>query len=46
LAHWPVGSEPPLGTGEQVPGVLLSAHDMHLPAQAVAQQTPWAQVLD
>jgi hypothetical protein len=42
--HWPVGSEPPAATGEQVPGLLVSAQDMHLPVQAVAQQTPWAQV--
>jgi hypothetical protein len=46
LVHWPVGSAPPAATGEQVPGLLVSAQDMHLPLQAVAQQTPCAQVLD
>ncbi len=44
--HWPAGSAPPAGTGEQVPGLVVSAQDMHLPLQAVAQQTPCAQVLD
>jgi hypothetical protein len=42
--HWPVGSLAPAGTGEQVPALPTSAQDMHLPAQAVAQQTPCAQV--
>jgi hypothetical protein len=42
--HWPVGSLPPAGTGEQVPALPVSAQDRHLPAQAVAQQTPCAQV--
>ena len=27
----------------QVPALPVSAHDRHVPAQAVAQQTPWAQ---
>jgi hypothetical protein len=40
FVHWPVGSEPPTGTGEQVPGLPDRAHDMHLPVQAVPQQTP------
>ncbi len=40
--HCPVGSVPPAAIGEQVPVLPVSAHDMHLPAQLVAQQTPWA----
>ena len=40
--HWPVGSAPPAATGEQVPLVPVNAHDRHLPAQVVAQQTPCA----
>lgn len=39
----PVGSAPPEVTGEQVPGDDALAQDMHAPAQAVRQQTPWAQ---
>jgi len=26
--------------------VLVSAHDLQAPAQAVAQQTPWAQMVE
>jgi hypothetical protein len=33
----------PLGTGVQVPGDVASAHDRHVPVQAVLQQTPCAQ---
>ena len=40
--HWLSGSWP-AGTVEQVPPVPVSAHDMQVPAQAVRQQTPWAQ---
>jgi hypothetical protein len=40
--HWFSGSCP-AGTVEQVPPVPVSAQDMQLPAQAVRQQTPWAQ---
>lgn len=43
--HWPAGSGAPAATGEQVPLLAVSAHDMHLPEQAVAQQTPWAQTV-
>ena len=43
--HWPVGSGLPAGTGEQVPIVPVSAHDEHLSAHVVAQQTPWAQTV-
>jgi hypothetical protein len=38
-----VGSPPPDGIGEQTPGLLLSAQDMQLAVQAVAQQIPCAQ---
>jgi hypothetical protein len=40
--HWPAGSAAPAGTGLQVPLVAASEQDMQVPAQAVAQQTPWA----
>jgi hypothetical protein len=44
VVHWVVGlGACPAGTGEQVPAVPLSAHDMQVPVQAVLQQTPWAQ---
>ena len=33
----------PAGTGVQVPTLLVSAHDMQVPAQALLQQTPCAQ---
>jgi hypothetical protein len=42
LAHVFVGSAPPDGTGAQVPAVAGSAHDRHVPAQAVLQHTPCA----
>jgi hypothetical protein len=43
-AHWVAGvGACPVATGEQVPGLVLSAHDMHVPVQALLQQTPWAQ---
>ncbi len=43
--HCPAGSALPAATGEQVPAAPDddSAHDMQVPLQAVAQQTPWAQ---
>jgi hypothetical protein len=34
----------PSGTFEQIPIVPGIAHDLHAPVQAVAQQTPWAQL--
>jgi hypothetical protein len=37
------GSGAPAGTSAQVPMAPASAHDLHAPAQAVAQQTPCAQ---
>src|SRR5260221_3748136 len=37
------GSGAPVGTSAQVPIAPASAHDLHAPAQAVAQQTPCAQ---
>src|SRR6185369_13066517 len=42
--HWFSGSCP-AGTVEQVPPVPESAHDMHVPRQAVWQQTPCSQKL-
>jgi hypothetical protein len=43
-AHWVVGMGAcPAATGEQVPVVPVSAQDMHVPVQAVSQQTPCAQ---
>jgi hypothetical protein len=46
-AHWVVGVGAwPRGTGVQVPALLVSAHDMQVPAQAVLQQTPCAQKLE
>jgi len=44
LAQMPAGSEPPLGTGEQAPRPPTRAHDRQVPVQAVAQQTPCAQI--
>jgi hypothetical protein len=41
--HVPVGSAPFRGTGAQVPADVATAHDMHVPVQAVRQQTPCAQ---
>jgi hypothetical protein len=41
--HWSSGSCP-AGTVEQVPLVPVSAHDRHVPVQAVWQQTPCAQM--
>lgn len=43
LRHAFVGSVPPLGTGAQVPAVAASAHDRHVPVQALRQHTPCAQ---
>ena len=40
--HWLSGSAP-AATGVQVPFVVASAQDMQVPAQALLQQTPWAQ---
>lgn len=45
-AHLLAGSVAPAGTGVQVPALPVSAHDMHVDAQAVAQQIPCAQVFD
>ena len=36
----------PVGIAAQVPGDVLSAQDMQVPAQAVMQQTPCAQCPD
>jgi hypothetical protein len=44
LVQEPVGSALPAGTGEQAPGVPVSAQDLQLAVQLVAQQTPWAQM--
>jgi hypothetical protein len=46
FAHVPVGSAPPPGTGAHVPAVAASAHDRHVPVQAVLQHTPCAHVPD
>ncbi len=44
IAHWVAGDGAwPDAMGEQVPIVPVSAHDMQVPAQALLQQTPWAQ---
>jgi hypothetical protein len=43
-AHWLAGSAAPTVTGAQVPALPVSAHDMHVDPQAVAQQTPCAQI--
>jgi len=43
FVHVFVGSVPPTGTGVQVPAVAASAHDRHVPVQAVLQQTLCAQ---
>jgi hypothetical protein len=43
FVHVPVGSAPPATTGAQVPRADDDAQDMHVPAQGVRQQTPWAQ---
>jgi len=43
--HWPFGSVPPAVTGLHIPSVPTSAHEVQLPVQAVAQQTPCAQKL-
>jgi len=45
LLQTPAGSAPPAGIGEQVPTPPASAHDMQVPVQAVAQQTPCAQTV-
>jgi hypothetical protein len=42
--HVPVGSTPPAGTMAQAPSDPGSAHDWHMPSQAVAQQRPCAQI--
>jgi hypothetical protein len=43
--HFPAGSAPPAAIGEQVPAApdADNAHDIQVPLQAVAQQTPCAQ---
>ena len=43
FVHMLVGSEPPAGTGVQVPALAPSAHERHLPVQSVLQHTPCAQ---
>jgi hypothetical protein len=46
-AHWVAGvGACPSGTGVQVPTLLVSAHDMQVPVQALLQQTPCAQKFD
>src|SRR3954470_8010155 len=42
-AHWPSGSSP-AGTSVQVPALPATAHDLHMPVQAVLEQTPCAHV--
>jgi hypothetical protein len=44
--HPPAGSGAPVGTSVQTPSEPESAHERHEPVQAVAQQTPCAQVAD
>ena len=44
--HVPDGSGAPVGTLTQRPIVPATAHDWHMPVQAVPQQTPWAQKLE
>jgi hypothetical protein len=41
--HWPAGSRVPAATATQLPVLPATAHDMHVPAQAVLQQTLCAQ---
>ena len=41
--HWPAGFRVPAATATQLPALPAAAHDMHVPAQAVLQQTPCAQ---
>lgn len=44
VAHWVAGvGAVPLGTLLQVPTLPVSAHDLHVPVQALLQQTPCAQ---
>lgn len=43
--HWPSGSIP-AGTFAQLPALPGSAQERQVPAQAVMQQTPCAQMLD
>ena len=44
IVHWVAGvGACPAAMGEQVPAVPVRAHDMQVPAQALLQQTPWAQ---
>ena len=42
--HWPAGSRSPAATGTQLPALPMTAHDMQVPAQAVLQQAPCAQI--
>jgi hypothetical protein len=44
LVQTPAGSAAPFGTAEQVPTPPARAHDIQVPVQAVAQQTPCAQI--
>ncbi len=47
VAHWVVGlGACPAMTGLHVPALPATAHDMHVPVQAVAQQTPCWHRLD
>jgi hypothetical protein len=42
--HLPCGSAPPEGTLAQVPGLPGTLHDMQVPQEGDAQQTPSTQV--
>jgi hypothetical protein len=44
-SHWASGSWP-AGTLMQVPALFAIAHDLHVPVQVVAQQTPCAQMAE
>ena len=44
-AHWPNGSMPS-GTFLQVPSLPATAQDLHVPAQAVPQHLPCAQIVE
>jgi hypothetical protein len=41
--HCPAGATVPAGIGVQVPVVVVRLHATQVPAQALLQQTPWAQ---
>jgi hypothetical protein len=46
FVHEAVGSPPPAGTGVHVPALPGTAQERQVVAQAVLQQTPWAQIPD